>query len=89
MKTKLPHHVPLSQQAVEAFTNLRAMNSKWPWIFPGRAPTKPMSKNTILFACTAWVSHPHDRARIPRTCFNDAERDGLPARCDRASVGSH
>jgi integrase len=50
MKTKIPHHVPLSQQAVEAFRNLRAMNSKWPWVFPGRAPTKPMSKNTMLFA---------------------------------------
>jgi integrase len=50
MKTKIPHHVPLSQQAVEAFRNLRAMNSKWPWVFPGRAPIKPMSKNTMLFA---------------------------------------
>jgi integrase len=50
MKTKTPHHVPLSQQAVEAFRTLQGMNGKWPWIFAGRAPTKPMSKNTVLFA---------------------------------------
>jgi integrase len=50
MKTKAPHHVPLSWQAVEAFRKLQEMNGKWPWIFPGRAPTMPMSKNTVLFA---------------------------------------
>jgi integrase len=50
MKTKTPHHVPLSRQAVEAFAALQAMNGKWPWVFAGRAPTKPMSKNTVLFA---------------------------------------
>ncbi len=50
MKTNAPHHVPLSRQAVEAFRTLQEMNGKWPWIFAGRAPTKPMSKNTVLFA---------------------------------------
>ena len=50
MKANAPHHVPLSQQAVEAFRMLQEMNGKWPWIFAGRAPTKPMSKNTVLFA---------------------------------------
>lgn len=50
MKTNTPHHVPLSRQAVEAFRKLQEMNGKWPWIFAGRAPTKPMSKNTVLFA---------------------------------------
>jgi integrase len=50
MKTKMPHHVPLSLQAVEVLGKLREMNSKWPWVFLGRAPTKPMSKNTMLFA---------------------------------------
>ncbi len=50
MKTKAPHHVPLSRQAVEAFRTLQEMNGKWPWVFVGRAPTKPMSKNTALFA---------------------------------------
>jgi integrase len=50
MKTGIPHHVPLSLQAVEAFRALQDMNGKWPWVFAGRAPTKPMSKNTVLFA---------------------------------------
>lgn len=50
MKTKAPHHVPLSRQAVEAFRSLQEMNGKWPWVFPGRAPSQPMSKNTVLFA---------------------------------------
>jgi integrase len=50
MKMKAPHHVPLSRQAVEAFKTLQAMNGKWPWIFPGRAPTTPMSNNTVLYA---------------------------------------
>lgn len=50
MKTKAPHHVPLSRQAVEILKRLREMSGHWPWVFPGRAPTKPMSKNTMLFA---------------------------------------
>lgn len=50
MKTRMPHHVPLSRQAVEAFRELQALSGKWPWIFAGRAPRKPMSKNTVLFA---------------------------------------
>jgi integrase len=50
MKTGTSHHVPLSLQAVEAFRALQDMNGKWPWVFAGRAPTKPMSKNTVLFA---------------------------------------
>jgi integrase len=50
MKTHTPHHVPLSRQAVEAFRRLKELNGRWPWVFPGRAPIKPMSKNTVLFA---------------------------------------
>lgn len=50
MKTKAPHHVPLSRQAVAAFRQLQEMNGKWPWVFAGRAPSRPMSKNTVLFA---------------------------------------
>ena len=50
MKTKAPHHVPLSRQAIEAFRFLQVINGKWPWVFAGRAPTIPMSKNTVLFA---------------------------------------
>lgn len=50
MKTKAPHHVPLSRQAVEILKRLHDMSGRWQWVFPGRAPTKPMSKNTVLFA---------------------------------------
>jgi integrase len=50
MKGGAPHHVPLSKQAVAAFRTLQDMNGKWPWVFAGRAPTQPMSKNTVLFA---------------------------------------
>jgi integrase len=50
MKAKAPHHVPLSRQAVEAFRELRAMNGDGPLVFAGRYATKPMSKNTVLFA---------------------------------------
>jgi integrase len=50
MKSKEPHHVPLSRQAVEAFETLGQLNGKLPWVFAGRAPSQPMSKNTVLFA---------------------------------------
>jgi integrase len=50
MKTKAPHHVPLARQAVEAFRQLKALNGQRELVFPGRRPTQPMSKNTILFA---------------------------------------
>lgn len=50
MKGGVAHHVPLSAQAVATFRGLKEMNGRWPWVFPGRTPTKPMSKNTILFA---------------------------------------
>lgn len=50
MKGGIAHHVPLSAQAIVAFRALREMNGKRPWVFPGRTPTKPMSKNTVLFA---------------------------------------
>jgi integrase len=50
MKTNAPHHVPLSEQAVGALQTLQQMNGKWPWVFAGRAPAQPMSKNTVLFA---------------------------------------
>lgn len=50
MKTRAPHHVPLSGQAVEAFRELQKINGNRQWIFPGRTASKPMSKNTALFA---------------------------------------
>lgn len=50
MKTGAPHHVPLSRQAVEAFRALRQISGERDLVFPGRRPTQPISKNTILFA---------------------------------------
>ena len=50
MKTKAPHHVPLARQAVEAFRQLKVLNGNRALVFPGRRPTQPISKNTILFA---------------------------------------
>lgn len=50
MKTKAPHHVPLARQTVDAFRQLQALNGSRDLIFPGRRPTQPISKNTILFA---------------------------------------
>jgi len=50
MKVKLPHFVPLSQQALEVLRELKEMNGDGALVFPGRFPMKPMSKNTMLFA---------------------------------------
>ncbi len=50
MKTKAPHHVPLARQAVEAFRQLKTINGNRELVFPGRRPTQPISKNTLIFA---------------------------------------
>jgi integrase len=50
MKTRAPHHVPLSRQAVAVVRELKALNGHRAYVFPGRRPIQPMSKNTILFA---------------------------------------
>jgi len=50
MKMKEPHFVPLSLQAVEVLRQLQAINGRYRYVFPGRNPEKPMSKNTALFA---------------------------------------
>ena len=50
MKMKEPHFVPLSLQAVEVLRQLQAINGGYRYVFPGRNPEKPMSKNTALFA---------------------------------------
>jgi integrase len=42
--------VPLSRQAVEAFRALREISGERDLVFPGRRPTQPISKNTLLFA---------------------------------------
>ena len=51
MKMNLPHIVPLSQQALAIFRELKEMNAKREFIFPGYYyPSKPMCKNTMLVA---------------------------------------
>lgn len=50
MKTRAPHHVPLSRQAVEVLRELKALNGQSELVFPGRRRAQPISKNTILFA---------------------------------------
>jgi integrase len=50
MKMKVPHVVPLSKQAVEIVKNLKELNSTYRFAFPGVNPSRPMSKNTVLFA---------------------------------------
>jgi integrase len=51
MKTKAPHMVPLSRQAVEALRELHTLNGRVLLLFPGRSNVhKPMSENTLLYA---------------------------------------
>jgi integrase len=50
MKNGQPHHVPLSEQAVACFRELHKVNGHRELVLAGRLPTKPVSKNTILFA---------------------------------------
>ncbi len=51
MKMNLPHIVPLSQQSLAIFRELKEMNSKRDFIFPSYYnPRKHMCKNTMLVA---------------------------------------
>lgn len=51
MKMNLPHLVPLSRQSISIFEELKKMNGKRKYVFPGYInPLKPMSKNTMLMA---------------------------------------
>lgn len=50
MKMKAVHIVPLSRQAVAVVNQLKELNGAYNYVFPGRNPVKPMSKNTVLFA---------------------------------------
>lgn len=50
-KTKTPHIVPLSRQAVEILCGLQPLTGKGRFVFPGaRTPRRPMSDNAILAA---------------------------------------
>lgn len=48
MKTRQPHLVPLSTQAVEILTELKDLTGNRRYVFPGmRDPKRPMSENTV------------------------------------------
>lgn len=50
-KTKTPHIVPLSRQAIEILTELKPLTGSGRYVFPGaRTATRPMSDNAILAA---------------------------------------
>ncbi len=47
-KTKTPHIVPLSDQAVQALAELQPLTRRSEYVFPGvRSASRPMSENTI------------------------------------------
>jgi len=51
MKTRLPHIVPLSHQAVDALRDLHPLTGHGRYVFPsGRSPRRPMSNNAVLAA---------------------------------------
>lgn len=64
-KTKTPHIVPLSDQAVQVLTELQPLTRRSEYVFPGvRSASRPMSENTINaalrnlgFDSTAIVGH--------------------------------
>jgi integrase len=48
MKTREPHLVPLSQQAVECLRELYPLTGRGRYVFPGlRTPSRPLSENTV------------------------------------------
>ena len=51
MKRRIPHIVPLSQQAVAILRELRAYSGQGRYVFPGgRSPRRPMSNNALTAA---------------------------------------
>jgi integrase len=48
MKMRRPHHVPLSRQVLDLFTELRSITGSARWVFPSvRSRLRPMSENTL------------------------------------------
>jgi integrase len=48
MKTREPHLVPLSRQAVECLQELHPLTGRGPYVFPGlRSASRPLSENTV------------------------------------------
>jgi integrase len=53
-KTKTPHIVPLSKQALEVLRDLQPLTGRADFVFPGvRSPRRPMSENTVNAALKA------------------------------------
>jgi integrase len=50
MKMQREHLVPLSRQTVNLLKALRALRQD-DHVFPGDKPGKPISQNTMIFAC--------------------------------------
>lgn len=51
MKARVPHVVPLSQQAIAVLRELQPLTGKGKYVFPGvRSRQRPMSENTVLAA---------------------------------------
>lgn len=50
MKTRQPHIVTLSRQAVKALNELHELSGHSPFLFPGSDPTKPISEMTLTKA---------------------------------------
>ena len=86
MKMGRDHRIPLCPRAVEIFQRARQLSADSPWIFPGKDPAKPLSKNAFQKASrrlTAVPLTPHGF----RSSFRDwsAERTNVPhAVCEAA-----
>lgn len=50
MKTRKPHLVPLSRQAVKLFQELHSVNGQGELVFPGNRSNKPIEGSTVLMA---------------------------------------
>lgn len=51
MKMRRDHIVPLSRQAIAAFTELQRLNGQWKYVVPNaHKPLKHMSENAVLYA---------------------------------------
>jgi len=77
-----PLIVPLSRQAIELLKEIRDVNGKWEWVFPGgHSKTKPMSNNAIRTALARLELHEvmsaHGFRAMARTVLT--ERLGFPA----------
>jgi integrase len=54
MKTRRPHLVPLSTQAVDILRDLHPLTGNFEFVFPShRSPKRPMSENAVLVALRA------------------------------------